>query len=199
MQKRASTSVPIHDLIAERWSPRVFDSRSVESEKLASLFEAARWAPSCFNEQPWVYLAATREDAEGFEKLASCLMDGNAWAREAPVLILSVAQTKFARNGKDNRHAQHDVGLATQNLGLQAEALGLVLHQMAGFDAAKASEVLGIPDDCEPMAMIALGYPGDASGLDDEFVARESAPRERKPLGSVVFGAGWEQEFGPVS
>ena len=170
----------------------MFDARAVEPEKLGSLFEAARWAPSCFNEQPWAFLFATSDDADGFAKLGACLMDGNSWARQAPVLVLTVAKTTFARNGKSNRHAQHDVGLATQNFALQAEALGLVMHQMAGFDSAKAIEDLGIPEGCEPMAMIALGYPGDPSTLEAEMQKREVAPRERKSLDSFIFGAIWE-------
>lgn len=193
MKKTATSDFPLHELIAERWSPRAFTDQPVEADKLGSLFEAARWAASCFNEQPWSFLVATREDTEGFEKLASCLMEGNAWAKDAPVLMLSVARLTFARNDKPNRHAQHDVGLAVGNLSVQAQAMGLCLHQMGGFDADRAREVLGIPDDFEPMAMIALGYQGEASALPDALREREAAARERKDVGSFVFGAAWEQ------
>lgn len=141
MSKRATTSFPIHDLIAERWSPRAFSDQPVGKEELGSLFEAARWAPSCFNEQPWMFLIATKENAEEFDRLASCLMDGNAWAREAPALILSVAKQSFERNGKPNRHAGHDVGLAVQNLSTQAQSMGLVLHQMGELPLLIAASV----------------------------------------------------------
>lgn len=192
MKKPADTRFALHSLIAERWSPRSFDPRSVEPEKLGSLFEAARWAPSCFNEQPWSFLVATRDDEAAFDRLASCLMDGNAWAKQAPVLVLSVAKQTFERNGKPNRHAAHDVGLAVENLVLQAQAEGLVSHQMAGFDAAAATERLSLPEGCESMAMIAIGYPGEPEALSDELAERERAPRSRKELASFVFGAGWE-------
>jgi len=192
MKKPADTRYPLHELIAERWSPRSFDARPVEREKLGSLFEAARWAPSCFNEQPWTFLVATRDDAEGFERLASCLVEGNAWAKEAPVLVLSVAKASFERNGKPNRHAQHDVGLAVENLVLQAECEGLASHQMGGFDSAAARTALAIPEGYAPMAMIALGYPGEADQLPEALAERERAPRQRKALGSIVFGPGWE-------
>ena len=192
MKKPADTRYPLHDLLAERWSPRSFDPRPVESEKLGSLFEAVRWAPSCFNDQPWTFLVATRDDAEGFERLASCLVDGNAWAKEAPVLALSVARTNFERNGKPNRHAAHDVGLAAENLVLQAESLGLASHQMAGFDSDAAREKLSIPEGHEPMAMIALGYPGEPDQLPEQLAERERAPRSRQALAEIGFGAGWE-------
>jgi len=193
MDKRASTAYPIHDLVAKRWSPRAFAPRPVDRESIGSLLEAARWAPSCFNEQPWRFLVATQEDAEGFERLASCLMGGNAWAREAPVLLLSVARLTFERNDKPNRHAWHDVGLATMSLVLQAQALGLVVHQMAGFEAAKAVELLGLPAGFEPVTMIALGHSEDPASLPDELRERELAPRSRKALGEVAFGTGWER------
>ncbi len=195
MDKRATTAFPIHDLIAERWSPRVFAARAVESEKLGSLFEAARWAPSSFNEQPWSFLVATQEEPQEFERLAACLVEGNAWARKAPVLALSVAKRAFERNGRENRHAFHDVGLASGNLVLQAQALGLHVHQMAGFDAERARRDLGIPDGHDPVAMIALGYLGDPGSLPAPLAERERQPRERKPLASFVFGAGWKEPF----
>ena len=193
MQKTATTDHAIHPLLAERWSPCAFDPRLVEPEKLGSLFEAARWAASCFNSQPWSFLMATADgDREGFERLAACLIPANAaWAAKAPVLALSVAQLNFERNGEPNRHAQHDVGLAVGNLVIQAQSVGLAAHQMAGFDAGRARSELEIPDGYEPMAMIAIGYPVSADDVPTELAEREAAPRERKALESMVFGARW--------
>lgn len=191
MDKRATTAFPIHDIIANRWSPRAFAKRPVSREHLGSLLEAARWAPSCYNEQPWAFLLATSDDSPSFERLAACLLEGNVWAKSAPVLMLSVAKLTFERNGKTNRHAHHDVGLAVANLVLQAQALGLCAHQMAGFDLAAARERLAIPADWEPTAMIALGYRGDENGLPETLRERERAPRTRKELSSFVFGASW--------
>ena len=191
MKRRAESAYPLHDLIAERWSPYGFDPRPVEPEVLGSLLEAARWAPSCFNEQPWRFLVAPRADGEAFDRLADCLVEGNAWAKEAPLLMLSVALTTFERNGKPNRHAQHDVGLAVENLVLQAAALGLVAHQMAGFDAQAARETLSLPENADPMAMIALGYPGDPAALPERLAERERGPRQRRPLEAIAFGARW--------
>ena len=198
MKKTAETAFPVHDLIAERWSPRAFADRPVATELLGSLLEAARWAPSCFNAQPWRYLVARREDAEGFERLAACLVEGNAWAREAPVLMLAVARTTFEHNGKPNRHAWHDVGLASQSLALQAQALGLATHQMAGFDADRARKLLGIPAGFEPVAMIAVGHPGEAGALPGPLAERERTPRGRRPLEELAFGPAWGEPL-PLS
>jgi len=192
MEKTADTKYRIEEVLAERWSPRAFAERPVEREKLGSLLEAARWAPSCFNEQPWSFLVATSDDEDGFERLASCLVEGNSWAKEAPVLMLSVAKFDFERKGRPNRHALHDVGLAAGNLVTQAQSLGLASHQMAGFDADRAREVLDIPGGHDPVAMIAVGYRGDPDTLPEPPRERERAPRERKELRDFVFGARWE-------
>jgi len=134
MQKPAINQYPIHDLLRRRWSPRAFSSQPVEVEKIQSLFEAARWASSCFNEQPWNFILATVEHPTAHQKLVSCLKEGNqAWAKQAPLLVLTVANMTFVQNGKPNPHAFHDIGLAVGNLVVQATALGLVLHQMAAF------------------------------------------------------------------
>jgi nitroreductase len=194
MEKPAVSAHPIHELLKRRWSPLAFSGRMVEPEKLQSLFEAARWAPSCFNEQPWNFVVCTRDSPEDHERLVSCLSEGNQpWARTAPVLMLSVARRTFARNGNPNRHALHDVGLAVENLILQAMALDLFVHQMAGFDVAKARSLFGIPDDHEPVAAIALGYPGDPEQLSPPLRERQMAPRQRKPLDQFVFGGRWGQ------
>jgi nitroreductase len=192
MEKPASTTAPVVDLIARRWSPRAFEERPIESEKLKSLFEAARWAPSSNNEQPWRFLAATKEQRPDYERLLGCLSEGNAkWAFRAPLLILSVASLFFEDNGKPNRHALHDTGLAAENLVLQATAMGLLAHQMAGYDLEKARKECQIPSGFEPVAMIAVGYPGDPSVLPDYLRERELKPRERQPVEDFVFSGSW--------
>jgi nitroreductase len=192
MEKPAPTDVPIHELIARRWSPRAFSDQPIEAAKLRCLFEAARWAPSSNNEQPWGFLVATKQDQAGFDRLLACLLEGNRkWADRAPVLILSVASLRFTDDGKPNRHAFHDTGLAVENLVLQAVALGLVAHQMAGFDVEKARAECRIPEGFDPVAMIAVGYPGDAAALPDYLHKRELKPRERKPAGEFVFSSRW--------
>jgi len=188
--KRAKSRFPLLEPIARRWSPRAFSERPVEPEKIGSLLEAARWAPSSFNEPPWRFLVAARhEDPEGFERLANCLVEGNrSWASRAPVLILTIAKTYFGDNPeKKNRHAWHDVGLAAAQLVLQATALGLSTHFMAGFDRGKAREVFEIPEGYEPVAVIAVGYRGDPASLPPELQERERAPRSRKPLEEIAF------------
>jgi nitroreductase len=190
--KIAPTDHPILDLLARRWSPYAFADREVEPETLQSLFEAARWAPSCYNEQPWRFLVAARNDAAGFERLLGCLVEFNqGWARRAPVLALSVAATRFARNDKPNRHAYHDLGMAVENLVIQAGSMDLHVHQMGGFDMEKAREDCAIPEGYDPVAMIALGYRGDPADLSGPLAEREVAPRERKPLGEFVFSSRW--------
>jgi nitroreductase len=192
MEKPAETKYPIEDIIARRWSPRAFDERPVEPDKLKSLFEAARWAPSSSNEQPWRFLTATRDNQSDYDKLFSCLSEGNAkWVFRAPVLMLSVASLFFEDDGKPNRHALHDTGLAVENLVLQATALGLQAHQMAGYEVEKARKQCQIPSGFEPVAMIALGYPGDPSVLPDYLCEREVKPRERQPITDFVFSANW--------
>lgn len=187
-ERKSPVEHDVHDLIARRWSPHAFSDRGVEPERLASLFEAARWAPSCYNEQPWRFLVAAKHDRAEYEKLLGCLVDANrAWAQNAPVLVLSVASLRFARNGKPNRHAMHDTGLAVENLVIQACAMGLVVHQMAGFDVDAARTRFEIGDAYEPAAMIAIGYPGDAASLDPHLRERESAPRSRNPFDAFVF------------
>ena len=195
--KTAQLDHPIHDLLAARWSPYGYSDKPLEKAKLESLLEAARWAPSCFNAQPWSFLVAQKDvDPEGFARLAEALVEGNSWAKLAPVLMLSVAEQNFARNGKPNRHAQHDVGMAAQNMALQAQELGLALHQMGGFDADLARKLLEIPSGFEPMAMIAIGYPGPGEGLPEEIRSRDQAPRARKPLSGFAYGARWQAPMG---
>ncbi len=192
MEKPAKTKYPVHELLRRRWSPVAFSDRRVDPETIGSLLEAARWAPSSFNEQPWSFIIATKDDPAEYERLLSCLIEFNQqWARKAPVLMLTVASLKFARNQKDNRHAFHDVGLAAANLVVQATSLGLVVHQMAGILPDKAREVFRIPEGYEAVTGIAVGYPGDAAKLDEKLRRREQAPRSRKPLEEFVFSARW--------
>src|SRR5712692_6338646 len=192
MEKLAETQYPIHDLLRRRWSPRAFSSRPVEPDKLRSLWEAARWAPSSFNEQPWSFIVATKQDPAEYARLLSCLVEGNIqWAQHAPVLMVSVARLSFEEDGKPNRHAFHDVGQAAANLIVQATALGLMAHQMAGFHPDKVRELYGVPELNEPVAAIALGYPGDPQSLPDKLRTRELAPRERKHIAEFVFTGRW--------
>ncbi len=197
MEKPAKVDHPVHELILRRWSPRAFSSQAVEPEKILSILEAARWAPSSFNEQPWRFIIARREEAEEFDRLLACLSSGNQlWARHAPVLILFVAKLSFERNGKPNRHAFYDVGQAAAFLTLQATALNLFVHQMAGFDAARARDTYGIPDDFEPVAMAAVGYAGDPEQLPEDLRRSEMGPRSRKPLPDLVFAGRWGRSWG---
>jgi len=195
LEKPAETENPVHELIQRRWSPRAFAARAIEPEKLRSVLEAARWAASCFNEQPWSFIVAAKEtEGDAYERLLSCLVEANAlWAGRAPVLMISIARLTFARNDKPNRHAFHDVGQAAAHLALQAAALGLAVHQMAGFDVSKAREQFNIPEGFEPVAAIALGYPGEPEDLPEDLRAKELGPRARRPLEEFVFGGTWGQ------
>ena len=190
--KPASTAAPIHDLIKHRWSPRAFENRPVEPEKLRSLFEAARWAASSYNAQPWSFIVATKDDPENYRRVLETFVEFNqSWAKNAPVVALSVAAHKFPHNGEPNRHAFHDVGQAAANLALQATSLGLQVHQMAGIDPEKARKIFGVPDTHEVVAGFAIGYPGDPMSLPEHFHKGETAPRERKPVSSFVFTGQW--------
>jgi len=192
VDKPADTQVPIHDLIARRWSPRAFDERTLEAGLLRSLFEAARWAPSSNNEQPWRFIVACKDRKEDWDRLFDCLLEGNKrWAFRAPVLMLSVASLNFEDDGAPNRHALHDTGLAAENLVLQATASGLAAHQMAGFDVEKARADLKIPSGFEPVAMIAIGYPGDPDALPERLRDRELRPRSRRRIEEWTFCGQW--------
>lgn len=196
--KHAKTAAPIHDLLARRWSPRAFDrSKPVSREQLLALCEAARWAPSCYGDEPWHYLVWDRNrDQAAWRKAFDCLSPGNqVWVENAPILISSLAASAFAHDGKPNRWAQHDTGAASENLVLQAAASGLAAHQMGGFNADKLRAAFAIPADYTPMAMIAIGYQGPAAILEGDLQARELAPRARKPLEQKFFEGGWDIPF----
>ncbi|ACY14804.1 nitroreductase family protein [Haliangium ochraceum] len=192
MTNAATTQHAVTDDIAKRYSPRAFSDRELSDEDLRSLLEAARWAASCFNGQPWRFIVATRRQPELFEKIASCLIPFNRdWAEKAQALLFTVAQTQFEHNGKPNAHAWHDVGQAAASMALQAANMGIQIHQMAGIEADKVRESFALPEGYEPVAGVAIGYPGDADSLPEKLRERELAPRERKPLSEIVFGDTW--------
>jgi nitroreductase len=192
LHKQASPECPIHDLIANRWSPYGFADRLVPRDELRSLFEAARWAPSSYNEQPWSYIVATKEHPEEFERLLSCLVDGNqAWAKRAPVLALGCARLSFNLNQKPNAAALHDLGLASANLCFEATARGISVHQMIGIIPEKARQVYRIPEGVQPLTGLAIGYAAEPTTLSEQFRQRDLAPRKRKPLAEFVFGDPW--------
>jgi nitroreductase len=178
----------VHELIRSRWSPRSFSARPVTDEDLAVVFEAARWAASSYNEQPWRFFVARKSNAAAYAKILGLLSPFNQeWAKQAPVLFITAAKRTFSHNGAPNLHALHDAGQALANLMTQATALGLHAHAMAGFDRERARKELGVPGDYELGAAVALGYLAPPA---------EIAPRKRKPLNEIVFGAGWDQPPG---
>jgi nitroreductase len=193
MSRPAPADFPIHDLIARRWSPRAFDrTRDIEPDKLRSILEAARWAPSSFNAQPWAFLVATREQKDEFAKMLSCLVEKNqSWARDAAALMISVAQTTNPHNGKPNRHAFHDVGQAIANLTHQALDLDLYVHQMAGIYPDKVRELYHVPPDWDPVAGVAIGYLGNPDQLPEDFREKDKVRSTRKPQREFVFRGDW--------
>jgi nitroreductase len=191
-EKLAETDTPINALLAHRWSPRAFESRAVEPEKLRALFEAARWSASSGNVQPWHFLIGTKDNPDGFKKVLECLVESNrVWAKNAPVLGLSAAAVKFPDSQQDNRYALHDVGQAMAYLTVEAMDQGLFVHQMGGILPDKARESFEIPERYEVVAGFAIGYRGDPSSLPDKLRERELAPRVRKPLQEFVFSGQW--------
>lgn len=193
-QKPAPAEHPVHDLITKRWSPLAFSSKLIEPEKIQSLFEAMRWAPSSFNGQPWRVIYATQDDKEAFEKLSSLLTEGNAWAKNAYLLLLICAVKDFEHNGKPNKHHMYDTGAAIENLFLQAVSMDLVGHEMAGYDEEKSYEILNIPKDkTQSLAMMAVGYPGEQTLLSEDQIKREQGERVRKPISEFAFKGEWKQ------
>ena len=161
---------------------------------MRSLFEAARWAPSSYNEQPWSYIVASRANPAEYARLLSCLVDANqAWAKAAPVLALGCTSILFKLNGKPNAAAIHDLGLSAGNLCAEATARGLFVHQMIGILPNKARELYRIPEDVQPLTALAIGYAADPAGADEKLKQRDLAARMRKPLAEFVFGGAWGQ------
>jgi nitroreductase len=194
MQKTAITQVPIADIIANRWSSRAYDAaRPVSHEQVIALLEAARWAPSSYNDQPWRFIVCNKNaDMGAWQKAFDCLMPNNqTWLANAPVLILSCANTVLDINQQANRFAQYDTGAAVENICLQATHMGLMTHQMGGYHADKAREAFAIPAQFTPMAMISVGYAGEQMQLSAELYERDVAERKRKPLGELFFDGVW--------
>ena len=192
MTKPASTDYPIHNLLAQRWSPYAFADRPVSESDLRSLFEAARWAASSYNEQPWSYFVATKSEPAEFARLLACLVEPNqAWAQQVPVLALGCTSLNFVRNGQPNAAAIHDLGLASANLTFEATARGLAVHQMIGILPDKAREIFAIPPGVQPWTGLAIGYAADPDSLPEKLRERDLAPRQRKPLAAFVFKGQW--------
>jgi nitroreductase len=185
--KPAETSVPLNDLIRNRWSPRAYSNRMVPREDLVAVLESARWAASCNNMQPWRYIVTTREDAVEHQRMVDCLKPGNQeWAPKAPVLMIALASL-MRPNGDENRHAFYDTGAASALLTLEAAARGLFARQMAGIEVDKVRETYAVPDDYGVVAGIALGYQGEPGNLPEHRQEPETAARVRNPLADMVF------------
>ncbi|HEY6130222.1 MAG TPA: nitroreductase family protein [Candidatus Acidoferrum sp.] len=192
MKNPAPTEYPVHEFIRERWSPRAFSEKEIAPADLRSLFEAARWAPSSSNEQPWAFIVATRDDKENFTKALQPLVEFNAnWATHAYVLGFAISELAFAKNNAPNRNAQYDTGAAMAWLTVEATARGLFVHQMAGFDPETAREVFEIPAAWDAIAAFAIGHPGDPASLPQPYRDRESSPRKRKPIREFVMTGKW--------
>lgn len=191
------TDVEVLPVIADRWSPYRFDGREVEDDKLKQCLEAARWAASSFNDQPWAWIVARRQDGEAFDNMVGCLMEANrGWASRAGVLICTVIRTTFAYNQKPNRVALHDLGAASAHLALQATSLGLQVHQMAGINVSQIRGQYQIPEGYEPQTAIAIGYADlrePSSDAEQELEDRQGGPRQRTPLKNQVFAGGFGQ------
>ncbi len=194
MHKLAITQTPIHEIIANRWSPRAYDaSKSVSKSQIIAMLEAARWAPSCFGDQPWRFIVWNKaQDETAWQQAFDCIVPSNqVWVKDAPVLILACADTLFSHNQTPNRWAQYDTGAAVMSLCLQATSLGLITHQMGGFNSDKVRELCAVPEQYTPMAMLAVGYEGDANQLPEDLKARELADRKRKSLDDLFFIGTW--------
>lgn len=186
MKHAQPSTAGVLPVILERWSPRAFDDRDVSPADLKVIFEAARWAPSSFNEQPWRFIVG-RRNSDTYKKIAESMVPFNqAWAVNAPVLILSVAKTRFSHNDSPNNYAVHDLGAADGFITLQAASMGIATHQMAGFDQAKAREAFAIPEIYAIGSIMALGYQGEPSILNEHYQGQEQSPRSRKPLSEIV-------------
>jgi len=193
-QIRSNAAAEIHPVLANRWSPRAFAAnRKIDHETLLACLEAARWAPSCFGDEPWRFIVCDKNtDEAAWERLLGCLAPKNQlWAKSAPVLLLACAVANF-RKGNPNRWGQYDTGAASISLCVQAEAMGLASHQMGGFDADAARAAFSIPGEVTPMAAIALGYQAPADDLEEPFRTTELAERNRQPLGENFFAGSWE-------
>jgi nitroreductase len=196
LNKPAITQAPIIDVIASRWSGRAYDTnKAVSSEQIISMLEAARWAPSCFGDEPWRFIVMDKNNnAAAWEKAFDCLVPGNqAWAKDAPVLMLICANTLFNHNQKLNRWGAYDTGAAAVSLCLQATSMGLMTHQMGGFDGEKARDMFSIPEQYQMMSMLSVGYAADVDSLSEELKERELAPRKRRVLSELFYDGVWNK------
>jgi nitroreductase len=191
MDKNAKTAYEVHDLIKSRWSPRMFSGDHISDEEIFSLFEAARWAPSSSNIQPWRFMFM-RRGTDAYQKAFDCLAEFNQrWVKNAPVLIITAYREKMD-NGMENFHALHDLGLAMGNFSLQAQSMGIAVHQMAGINWKKAQEVFEVEEGYHITTAVAIGYyGGDTEQLDDELKEMEKSPRKRKPQSTFVAEGKW--------
>ena len=191
-RKDADAEHPLHELLRRRWSPRAFVEKPIAEADLLSLLEAARWSPSCINEQPWGFLIARRQDTARFAEMTGCLAESNqVWARRASLLMISAAKRTYTRDGKDNPVHLYDLGQSVAHLTVQATVLGLSVHQMRGFNIERAIEVYGVPADYELASAIAIGYVAAAETLPDRLRERELLPRDRKPITEFTFSGRW--------
>jgi nitroreductase len=196
MDKPAPSTHPLIEPIKQRWSPRAFDGGTLAASDLASLFEAARWAPSAFNAQPWRWILAVREEEAAFEQVLGCLIPWNrSWAQQAGALALAVASERFAHNDKPNDTALYDLGQACAQLAIQAASLGLFIHPMSGIEPETARERFGIPEGFSAVTALAIGRSGDPDSLPEEMREGERAPRERLPLDELVFTGAWGKAY----
>ena len=196
MHKPAITQVTINDTIANRWSGRAYDaSQQVSHAQIIALLEAARWAPSCYGDQPWRFIVWDKHaDAQAWQQAFDCLAPANqAWVKDAPLLLLVCADSLFSHNQHPNRWAQYDTGAAAENLCLQASSMGLIAHQMGGFNAESVQAAFGVPAQYTPMAMVAVGYAAEISSLTGEILSRETAVRTRRPLNELFFAGAWDK------
>lgn len=197
MIKKASTEHPIHEVIENRWSPYKFlPDRLIPREDLLSLLEAARWAPSSYNEQPWRFIIAPKEEKKEFEKLLSCLVKANQdWAKNSSILMLGITHLTFDRNGKENKAAMHDLGAAVSHLSFEATIRGISVHQMIGIKPQKAKEMYAIPEEYEVLIAFALGYPDLNKVATDPLAIRDKTPRARKTISEIVFYKVWGSSY----
>ncbi len=187
IKKPAKTDHPINELIAKRWSARSFSTRNVEKSKLFSILEAARWAPSSRNEQPWRYIVFTNDNPNKLKEAQSVLLEVNSYAKRAPILICAIAKKNYSDNGNYNILHFHDLGAANENMFLESFNQGLIMHEMGGFNREKAKELFEIPEDYQIGIMIAIGYQDTHDLLPDRYKEKSLLPRERKPLSEIVF------------
>jgi nitroreductase len=196
MKKPAITEQPIHSILSDRWSSRAYDpDQLVSQESFLSLMEAARWSPSCMGEQPWQFISFHKKDATSWTQALNCLSVGNQnWAMDASILILACARQSFSNNEKPNRWNQYDTGAACENICLQATSLGLVAHQMGGFDVEKSRQLFQIPGQYDLMSFIAIGYPLAEEKISAEALVKEKEARKRKPLREIFYTNQWGKQ-----